>query len=69
MGGKKTGHVGETEQKEGGEEVDRWDGSSLNQLGGRANDHTHRRGTTKANALEDAATPTRTAPVKEVATT
>ena len=43
--------------------------ASLNQLGRRTNDHAHRRGTAKAHALEDAAAATRTAPVKEVATT
>ena len=39
------------------------------QLGRRANNYTHRCGTAKTNALEDAAAATRTAPVKEVAKT
>ena len=39
------------------------------QLGRRANNYTHRCGTAKANALEDAAAATGAAPVKEVAKT
>ena len=43
--------------------------TSRDQLGRRANDHAHRRGTAKAHALEDAPTAPRAAPIAQVAAT